>query len=166
MAPIVASLIASGLGTLANAVVNKGQEFVEEKLGVKLEPLLVTDEGRWKLAQIENDKQEMLLEFAIDNRKVDLQFYETEVKDRGSARAANAQVATSEHSGWLNKNIMPLIAVAALSASLYGLIWTDTDAEVKYALVAVITQILNYFFGSSSLAWKQQGSLGRIGEGK
>jgi hypothetical protein len=166
MAPIVASLIASGLGTLANAVVNKGQEFVEEKLGVKLEPLLVTDEGRWKLAQIENDKQEMLLEFAIDNRKVDLQFYETEVKDRSSAREANTKIATSENSGWLNRNLVPILSISIVATCLYGLIWTTTDDDVKYVLTNLVTMVLAYYYGSSSLAWKQQGSIAKMGEMK
>lgn len=162
LAPIISSLIANGLGTLANAVVNKGQEYVEEKLGVKLEPMLQTDEGRWKLAQLEVDKQEMLLEMALENRKIDLQFYSEEVKDRSSARDANVAVATSEKAGWLNRNLMPILAIAGLGVALYGIVWTGSNNEVKYALVAIATQILNYFFGSSSLAWKQMGSKGEI----
>lgn len=156
MAPLIASLIANGLGTLAQAVLNKGQDYVEEKLGVKLEPLLHSEEGRVELANIEVQKQEMLLEFALENRKVDSELYKTEVADREGARAANTTIATSTNSGWLNRNLMPLLAIGALSCSIYGIIWTQADSEVKYALVAIATQVLNYFFGSSSLAWKQQ----------
>ena len=166
MAPIFASLIASGLGTLANAVLNKGQELVEEKLGVKIEPLLATDEGKWKLAQLEMENQEMLLEMALKDRKVDLDFYKTEVADRSSARDANAKIATSENSGWLNKNLVPLISIGTLSTCLYGLIWTAADTDIKFALLSIITMILAYYYGSSSLAWKQQSSIAKMGEPK
>lgn len=164
LAPLISSLIANGLGTLANALINKGQEVVEEKLGVKIEPLLATEEGRWKLAQLEMENQEMLLEMALEDRKVDLQFYEAEVQDRDSARKANSVIATSENSSWLNKNLVPLISIGTLSTCLYGLIWTAADTEIKFALLSIITMILAYYYGSSSLAWKQQGALGRIGE--
>lgn len=163
MAPIIASLIASGLGTLANAVVNKGQEYVEEKLGVKLEPLLETSEGKYQLAQLEVDKQEMLLDFALDNRKVDVELYKAEVADRVSAREQNAKIAVNENSGWLNRNLVPLLSIGTLGTCLYGLIWTgpSVDADVKFALIGIITMILGYYYGSSSLAWKQQGAIGR-----
>jgi hypothetical protein len=36
MIPIVAALVQQGLGMLANAVMAKGQDVVEQKLGVKL----------------------------------------------------------------------------------------------------------------------------------
>jgi hypothetical protein len=162
MAPLIASLIASGLGSLAQAVVNKGQDYVEEKLGVKLEPLLTTDEGRISLAQIELDKQELILQMALEDRKIDVDFYKTEVDDRKSAREAQAAIATNENSGWLNRNLLPILSLTVVGVCLYGLIWVDGESEVKYALVNVLTMILAYYYGSSSLAWKQQGAAAKL----
>lgn len=168
MLPIVASLIASGLGTLAQAVVNKGQDYVEDKLGVKIGPLLGSEEGTYKLAQLELDKQELLLGIALEDRKVDMELYKLEVADRSSARTANAAIATSENSGWLNKNLLPMLSIGTLGTCLYGLIWAgpSVDTDAKYALISIITMILGYYYGSSSLAWKQQGSIGRTMESK
>ena len=38
MMPLIQTLLTNGLGLVANAVMAKGKEFVEDKLGVKLAP--------------------------------------------------------------------------------------------------------------------------------
>lgn len=166
MAPLIASLLASGLGTIAQAVINKGQAYVEEKTGIKIDELIQTDEGKFKLAQLQLDKEEMFLEMALENRKVDMDFYKTEVADRSSAREANTIIATSEKAGWLNQNLVPILAIGTISASLYGLIGSQADSDIKYALAAILGQVLAYYFGSSSIAWKQQNTIGKIAKGE
>ena len=38
MMPLIQGLLSNGLSLVANAVMAKGQQFVEDKLGVKLAP--------------------------------------------------------------------------------------------------------------------------------
>lgn len=160
VAPLIAGLIkglfASGLTTLAGAVAAKGKEVIEEKLGVDLEAALETPEGLATLRQAELAHEEFLITSSMEDRRIDLSFYQEDAKDRDSARDANVAVITNPNSGWLNRNLMPILALSAVAVALYGLVWTPAETDVKYALVAIITQVLQYFFGSSSLTWKNR----------
>lgn len=170
VAPVVAalikSLIGAGLGTLAGAVAQKGQEFVEEKLGVDIAASIATPDGLYKLKQLELDHEEDLLRWAVENRKLDLSFYEAEVKDRDSARSAHVAIATNKDTPWYdpNKLMVPVLAIGTVGFCLYGIVFTPAGAEVKMALSTIAGVVLSYFFGSSSIAWKQAGRIGDKGE--
>ena len=83
-----------------------------------------------------------------------------EVKDRSDARNRELQIATSEVAPMLNKLVTPILALGSviLSFSLFAvLIFIDVKAEAKDILIyilgvlsAAVTQILSYYFGSSS----------------
>ena len=83
-----------------------------------------------------------------------------EVKDRSDARNRELQIATSEAAPMLNKLVTPILALGSviLSFSLFAvLIFIDVKAEAKDILIyilgvlsAAVTQILSYYFGSSS----------------
>ena len=60
MAPIIATLMAQGLSLLGNAVLAKGQEAIEEKLGVKLDSTSNLD-----LKRLEMQHEEWLINAAI-----------------------------------------------------------------------------------------------------
>jgi len=83
-----------------------------------------------------------------------------EVKDRSDARNRELQIATSDAAPLLNKLVTPILALGSviLSFTLFGvLIFIDVKAEAKDILIyilgvlsAAVTQILSYYFGSSS----------------
>jgi hypothetical protein len=83
-----------------------------------------------------------------------------EIKDRSDARNRELQIATSNAAPMLNKLVTPILALGSviLSFSLFAvLIFIDVKAEAKDILIyilgvlsAAVTQILSYYFGSSS----------------
>ena len=83
-----------------------------------------------------------------------------EVKDRSDARNRELQIATSDAAPLLNKLVTPILALGSviLSFTLFAvLIFIDVKAEAKDILIyilgvlsAAVTQILSYYFGSSS----------------
>lgn len=83
-----------------------------------------------------------------------------EIKDRSDARNRELQIATSDAAPMLNKLVTPILALGSviLSFSLFAvLLFIDVKAEAKDILIyilgvlsAAVTQILSYYFGSSS----------------
>ncbi len=149
LAPVLATLAANGLNILAGAVTAKGKEFVEEQLGVDIEASSATPEGLLKLKQLEVDKEEMLLKWATENRKIDLDFYQSDAADRASARDMNTRVNESQHATWLTKNIAAVLALVVVVGCLL-LLALNQNSDVRTAAVGLATLVLGFYFGSSS----------------
>jgi hypothetical protein len=141
---IISSLVSNGLGKVADAVTTKGLDYVEDKLGVKLEP----DMSPEKLATVQ--------EAAMKHEEF---MFEQEVKDRSSARQREVDIASNQNVPLINKIITPALAIFVVLASfiLFAiLIFVDVRPEAKDILIyilgvlsAAVTQILSYYFGSS-----------------
>jgi len=153
MAPIIASLLANGLGILGNAVLSKGKEVVEEKLGVSIDDAVRSEEGMFKLKQLELQHEEFLLSAAMEQDKL---FFE----DTKSARILGIELSKS--TSWLNQNIMPILALITVFGSS-ALLWLSTESDVKMAAVSFITMVLGYFFGSSKGSKDKQELLNGVG---
>jgi hypothetical protein len=147
LAPLLTKLAESGLNLIGNAVLNKGKDFVEEKLGVNLDDALKTEEGQLKLLQLQNDREEDLLSYALENRKVDLEFYKIDAEDRNSARQREVAVAQTD-SSWLAKNIVPILALIVTVGGGAGMIYSPQD-DVRLGLASIIALVLGYYFGTS-----------------
>lgn len=88
--------------------------------------------------------------------------FKEEVADRASAREREASIAISEYAPLLNKIVTPILAggTVVLSFLLFGLVLFDNDAidpnrkdliiYILGALTTVVTQVISYYFGSSS----------------
>ncbi len=88
--------------------------------------------------------------------------FKSEVEDRASARDRESAVATSADAPYINKVIVPILAggVLVLSFLLFGLVVFDNaviDPSRKDIVIyilgvlsAIDTQIIAYYFGSSS----------------
>ena len=97
-----------------------------------------------------------------------------EVADLDSARKREMAVSTSEHAPYLNKVIVPVLALGVLIATfvLFGLIMfneTLIDASRKDIIIyvlgvlsAISTQIVSYYFGSSKGSSDKNVSLDKI----
>lgn len=85
-----------------------------------------------------------------------------EVEDRDSARRREAEVATSDYAPLLNKIITPILAIGtlalsfvlfyivAIDSSSFGNMNKDIIIYILGVLSAIDTQIIGYYFGSSS----------------
>ena len=88
--------------------------------------------------------------------------FSKEVEDRASARQRESDVATSENAPLLNKIITPILAIGTilLSFVLFYIIafdtsiFTNTNKDIIIYILGVLsaidTQIIGYYFGSSS----------------
>ena len=147
MAPFIAAMVAElarkGLGKVGEAVMNKGVEYVEDKLGVKLEPELSPE----KVAEIQLKAQEFE-EFKI---KAD---------NENTADARDMQkVALQQDDLFSKRFVYYLASFWSLVAVIYiGMItfMTIPEANVRFAdtilgflLGTVIATIFNFFLGSS-----------------
>jgi len=158
--PIVTALLGQGLNLVANAVMAKGKDWVENKLGVELKPDMTSEDyAKLQIAQMQHEEE--LLKLKLEDNKLDLQELDMRLKDTDSARKREAEIATSEKAPLINKIVTPVLAlgVVALTFILFGfLLFDDSPVEpsrkdilvyVLGALTAISTQVISYYFGSS-----------------
>jgi hypothetical protein len=161
MIPIVATLLQNGLSLLGNAVLAKGQAWVEQKTGIKLAPDM-PPEQIVALKQAEMLHEEELLKLRLEDNKLDVARLEIGIKDTADARQREVQIATAEKAPLLNKIITPVLALSVilLTFGLFAVVMFDAtpvDSSRKDILVyvlgvlsAVSTQVASYYFGSSA----------------
>lgn len=152
MAPAIVALIkglaSSGLGLIGNAVLAKGKEVVEEKLGVNLEEAMSTEAGRIRLQELQAEREADLHAFVLAQRDQELKADAQAYADTASARDMNTRINESPNAGWLPKNIA---AVLALIVTVGGgaILWATQEADVRTATVGLMTLVLGFYFGSS-----------------
>lgn len=150
MAPIVMSivsgLISKGMPKVADAVLDKGLDYVEKKMGVKLKPE----------EELTDDDVKDLQARAMQHEEF---MAEQQVKENANARQREIDLATNVNVPYINKVVTPYLAmgVVGLSFVLFAiLIFVEVKQEAKDILIyilgvlsAAVTQILSYYFGSS-----------------
>lgn len=138
---LIAPLLAQGLGLLGNAVLAKGKEWLEEQTGVDLsKPLSPEDVA--KLRQFEMEHEEELMRLRIEDKRLD---YE----DTQSARDMNTRINESASASTLSKNIPAVLALIVIVAG-FVLLAVTKEADVRTAVVGLMTLVLGFYFGSSS----------------
>lgn len=148
LAPILSQLAGVGMQKVADAVLDKGLDAVEEKLGVKLTP---NEDGILdpaKLAEVEAAAMKHA-EFMA----------ELDQKDRDSARATRLSLVANKDVPWWEKAVMPFLAIFTVVATfaLVGILCFVNIGESQERIVifvlgfvtAVATQVLSFYFGSS-----------------
>jgi hypothetical protein len=148
------------LNLVANAVMAKGKDYVEKKLGVELKPDMSSEDlARVQIAQMEHEEE--LLRLRIEEDKLDLAELELRLKDTDSAREREVQISTSDKAPLLNKIVTPVLALSILLLTfvLFGVVmFDDTPVEASRkdiliyilgVLSAIASQIVSYYFGSS-----------------
>ena len=160
MMPLIQTLLTNGLGLVANAVMARGKDFVEDKLGVKLAPDMTPDQiAQIKIAEMEHEEE--LVRLRIEENKLNLEELGMRLKDTDSARNRETAIATSKDAPLLNKIVTPVLALAVIGLTfmLFAFVMFDdkpVDASRKDVLIyvlgvlsAIATQIVSYYFGSS-----------------
>lgn len=161
MLPLIAALVNAGLPLLAGAVMNKGKEMVEEKIGMKLPDVAIGQpippEQAAALAKIEADRTIELERLANERARID-------ADDRASARAREIAV----------KDWIPGILAIGVSLGFFGVLGFmlkfGAPKEGGEALMVMLGAlgaswgaVMNYYFGSSrSSAVKTELLAGRV----
>jgi hypothetical protein len=158
---ILTPLLGNGLNLVANAVMAKGKDYVEKKLGVELKPDMSSEDlAKVQIAQMEHEEE--LLRLRIEEDKLDLAELELRLKDTDSAREREVQISTSDKAPLLNKIVTPVLALSILLLTfvLFGVVmFDDTPVEASRkdiliyilgVLSAIASQIVSYYFGSSA----------------
>ena len=154
---LLAPLLQQGLGLIGNAVLAKGKDWVEDKVGVKLDQPLSAEDVT-KLKQFEMDHQEELLRLRIEEKKLgveELQAYLADTKD-----ARNMQVQAMKSDDPFVRRFIYFFAIfwSIASAAYIGFITFGEipEANVRFAdtilgfvLGTLIGTIVQFFYGSS-----------------
>lgn len=154
MAPLIAgilsSLISGGLPSVAKAVVEKGQEYVEEKLGVSLKPEMSQEELQ-KVSEAAMKHEEFLISESY--------------KDMANAREMNEHIQESSNASTLAKNaayildfmIIGSAIVLAFIAFFVGV--PNENKELVYTLLGSLWTysgvVINFHRGTSSSSHKK-----------
>ena len=157
---ILTPLLGNGLNLVANAVMAKGKDYVEKKLGVELKPdMSPEDLAKIQIAQMEHEEE--LLKLRLEEDKLDLAELQARLKDTNDARKREVQIANSDKAPLINKIVTPVLALSILLLTfvLFGVVMFDgTPVEssrkdiliyVLGVLSAIASQIVSYYFGSS-----------------
>ena len=162
MAPLIVGLLGQGLNLLANAALAKGKEYVEEKTGIKLDDVAagkpIDPETASKLKIAEMQHEEELLKIRLEDNRLDAALQEMYLKDTQDARAREKSLNESDHASWLSKNLTSILALTVVVGGGLMLAFIS-DAEVKYAVVSLMSMVLSYFFGTSMGSTKAQQAL-------
>jgi hypothetical protein len=144
IASIVSGLIANGLPKIADAVVEKGVDYVQQKLGVELKPESQATKEDYARLAFEADKHE---EFKI-NAGVSLA--NTELQE--TTKRLQADMSSDS---WLSKNVRPGTLVYILTAYLILAILDGNGFKVAEAYVTLLGQwgmlVMSFYFGGRSV---------------
>ena len=145
VASIVSNLISNGMPKVADAVIEKGVEAVEDKLGIKLKPEgEATPEDNAKLKEAAMKHEEFM----------------AELDEKSRQRATDMQISAMKSEDWLVRRFVYLFAAFwAIMACLYIGMITDAELPGKnlrfvdtilgVVIGGVITTLLSFFYGSS-----------------
>jgi hypothetical protein len=144
LAGIVSSLIQNNLPKVAQAVVDKGLDYVQEKTGIELKPDMSQEEVK-ALREAAQKHEEFKIEQANKN----------------TADARAMQVAALQQDDTFSKRfVMYLATFWSLTAVAYIFLITFTnipelnvrfaDTILGFLLGTVVATILNFFLGSSA----------------
>jgi hypothetical protein len=147
--PLLKDLAESGLGLLSSAIKAKGKQVVEEKLGIDIEKTMQTEEGRYKLLQLQTDHEEFLLDYTLKAEQQSIEREKIALEDRSSARDMNTRINESANASWLSKNIAAMLALFVITVG-FAILYFTKEADVRTAVVGLMTLVLGFYFGSTS----------------
>jgi hypothetical protein len=144
IAGIVSTLIQNNLPKVAQAVVDKGLDYVQEKTGMELKPDMTQDDIK-----------------ALRDRAMQHEEFMVEQANKNTADARAMQVAALNQTDLFSKRFVMYLAMFwSITAVLYIFLITFTvipvlnvrfvDTVLGFLLGTVVATILNFFLGSSA----------------
>jgi hypothetical protein len=147
LAPILQQLAGAGLQKVADAVLDKGVEHVEEKLGIKLTP---NEDGL-----LDDSKLSALQMAAMKHQEF---MAEIDLKNTQDAREMQEK-AMDNSDPWVRRFVYQFAWFWSVFAVMYITIITLVDIPEKsvrfvdvilgFIMGTVVSTMLNFFFGSS-----------------
>lgn len=151
LAPLLSTLASKGMSLLSGAIMSKGKEFVEDKLGVKIpdDPAELTPELVKQLKELEMEHEEFLLEIQVKKAEISLKL--EEVAQEAVTKRWEADMLSDS---WLSKNIRPMALVHTLVVFDLLLLAALFKVEVADSYLSLIKELLllmvgAYFVGRS-----------------
>ncbi len=146
LAPLIAKLAEQGLGMLGDAILAKGKEVVEEKIGVKIpdDPAKLTPELLQQLQIRSMEHEEFLVDAAIRQRDQDIREFGIQVDDTKDARARDTAMLAA---GYRNSRANTMLAAAGLMVVVvtFIVIWeSNLNEYAKGILTLVLGRALGY----------------------
>ncbi len=162
LTPFVKDLFANGLNMLGSAIVTKGKDYVEEKLGVQLpeEGKPIPPEKLAELRVLELEHEAKLQQITLERAKVDLEQFKAELDDVANARDREVKIATSADAPLLNKIISPVLALLVVGVGFVLLAFGEPD--VRTAAAGLIASVLSFYFGTSVGSREKQQMIERL----
>jgi hypothetical protein len=144
VAGIVSTLIQNNLPKVAQAVVDKGLDYVQEKTGMELKPDMSQEDIK-----------------SLRERAMQHEEFMVEQANKNTANAREMQIAALVNGNIVSKSFVYVLATFwSLVAASYIFLITMVhipEANVRFAdtvlgfiLATVVATILNFFFGSSA----------------
>ncbi len=145
MVPLVAALLQQGLSILGGAVLAKGKEAVEEKLGIKLpdgdkplDPAQVVD-----LKKAEMQHEEWLIEAGIRRQQ-----QEIDAERIAQGAVSERWQADMLSDSWLSKNIRPMVLVYLLTVYTLFSFSSGFQFNITESYIELLAQMLMLVMGA------------------
>ena len=125
---LVQPLLGNGLNLVANAVLAKGKDAIEKKLGIQLKPEMTNEElAKVQIAQMEHEEE--LLSLRLEENKLDFEAIKAE-----TAAVTERWAADMKSDSWLSKNIRPMTLIGILAGYFVFALMSafGFDANVSY----------------------------------
>ena len=154
---LLAPLLSQGLSLIGNAVLAKGKDWVEEKVGVKLDQPLSAEDAT-KLKQFEMEHQEELMRLRLEDKRLGIDELQAYMADTANARKMQEKAMESDDPFVRRFIYYYAIFWSALSAAYIGFITFGhiPDTNVRFAdtilgfiLGTLVATIVQFFYGSS-----------------
>lgn len=171
---LLAPLLAQGLSLVGNAVMAKGKDWLQEKTGVDVSKASLSDEDFLKLKQFEMEHQEELIRLRQEDDKLSVEIEKAYLADTQSAR--QMQTAALSQSDLFSKRFIYYFAMfwAVVAAIYIGFITFAPipEANIRFAdtilgflLGTLVSQIISFFYGSSSSSQSKDELIKTVVEG-
>ena len=160
MVPIIAALAEAGLSLIGNAILTKGKDVVEEKLGVKIpdDPKALTPELTKTLAMAQMQHEEFLISAALEEKKIELD----NTKDARVMQIAALQQGDqfAKHfvyyfmTAWSGFAIVYIALITFVEIPQRNMRFVDT--VLGFVLGTIVAAMFNFLLGSSTGSVKAQ----------
>ncbi|MBI5890689.1 MAG: hypothetical protein HZB47_08440 [Nitrosomonadales bacterium] len=144
---------------------SSGTSTLVTSVGDAIDKIVTTDEEK---KELDSELGKANLQYQMQMATLGLQETQAYLGDAANARENQSRVQESEHASWLAKNVHPVLAVSIIGLTFFMywyIAFSDQSAThimapdspmkdiviyILGALTTVATQVVSYFFGSSS----------------
>lgn len=143
---------------------SSGATSLVTAVGDAIDKNVTTDAER---KELDNEIGKATMQYQVQMATLGLQETQAYLGDTASARDNQSRVQESEHASWLAKNVHPVLAISIIALTFWmywyiafsdkssamlqpGSPMKDIVIYILGALTTVATQVVSYFFGSSS----------------